>query len=212
MFSSSHHLWRRLRRRVFAGATLAAVAACAVGVPTQAPVIKSHAERYPCEAHPCGCQDAESCWRDCCCMTDGEKLAWAARTGVTPPVFVVAAAAHEHGHEQQAEACEVAVADCCSEAAPARDTGDSCCESSAAADVAESPAVPHGVTFVMIHAAMKCRGLSVTVALLPPSLPVVSVEFFPPLVERFESLIVASLLYESPCPGVSTPPPDAALS
>jgi hypothetical protein len=212
MFSSSRHFWRRVQRRVFAGATLAAVLACAVGVPTRAPVVKSHAERYPCEAHPCGCQDAESCWRDCCCYTAGEKLAWAERVGVTPPEYVVAAAAVEPSQYHDDAACEVAAADCCGSAAPTCETEDSCCAST---QVPASTAAPHesrGVTFVMIHAAMKCRGLSVTVAWLPPSLPVVAAEFFPPPIERFESPIAASILYEPPCPAVSTPPPDAALA
>lgn len=64
----------------------------------------------------------------------------------------------------------------------------------------------------MLHAAMKCRGLTVSVALLPPSLPAESCELIEPAVVRFIAPTAAPLLYESPTSGVPTPPPDAKLS
>jgi hypothetical protein len=64
----------------------------------------------------------------------------------------------------------------------------------------------------MLHAAMKCLGLTVSVALLPPSLPAASFEFVEPAVEHFALPASAPLMYESPTIGVPTPPPDAALS
>ncbi|GAB4385534.1 MAG: hypothetical protein Kow0022_11770 [Phycisphaerales bacterium] len=42
-------------------------------------------ERYPCEAHGCGCSSAEECWHDCCCYTLDQRLVWAIRNGVQPP-------------------------------------------------------------------------------------------------------------------------------
>ena len=45
---------------------------------------------FPCQSHRCGCATAEKCWRDCCCFTMAEKLAWAKSHGVTPPAYVVA--------------------------------------------------------------------------------------------------------------------------
>lgn len=59
-------------------ATLAAW--CLPAVPQEA-----GAQRFPCEACPCGCGTAEHCWKKCCCHTLPERLAWARREGVRPP-------------------------------------------------------------------------------------------------------------------------------
>lgn len=56
---------------------------------------KDLSQPFPCQHSRCGCQDAASCWQKCCCHTDREKLAWAAKNGVTPPAFVVARAKAE---------------------------------------------------------------------------------------------------------------------
>lgn len=45
----------------------------------------SEPQRYPCEAHGCGCSSAEECWHDCCCYTLQQRLVWAIRNGVQPP-------------------------------------------------------------------------------------------------------------------------------
>lgn len=47
------------------------------------------AERFPCEACPCGCGTAEHCWNRCCCHTLPQRLAWARREGVRPPDEVI---------------------------------------------------------------------------------------------------------------------------
>lgn len=204
---------RRLGRSAIAAATLAAVAACAVGVPQPAVVSKSHAEHYPCENHPCGCGDAESCWRDCCCFSDREKLAWAERAGVTPPAFVVAAAREESDQRCAATAHAERTDSCCSRKTSCCSAGGAECDGGPTAEStvsAKSPSRQGG--WIMLHAAMKCRGLAVSVALLPPSLPAATAEIFKPAVVRFVSQAAEPLLYESPYNGVSTPPPDAALS
>jgi hypothetical protein len=198
--------WRSLRRRAVATATVVAVAACAVGVPVPAYLQKHSVERYPCEQHPCGCMDAESCWRDCCCMTHGEKLAWARQAGVRPPAFVVAAAAREI---IVAKTSHPAGGGCCS----AKATPKSCCSSGGgccSSKVAATPARKRGMRVVAFHAAMKCRGLTVSVALLPPSLPILNAEFFPPVVERYEVRVDDSHLRECPYLAIPTPPPRCA--
>lgn len=43
------------------------------------------AERFPCEACPCGCGTAEYCWKSCCCHTLAQRIAWADRNDVRPP-------------------------------------------------------------------------------------------------------------------------------
>ena len=70
----------------------------ALGIPIPMPLPSSPAspnEMFPCMNCPCGCRTAERCWRHCCCYTMPQKLAWARAHGVTPPAFVVEAAARE---------------------------------------------------------------------------------------------------------------------
>jgi len=80
-------------RRGVSAALLAAYVVVAAGVPL--PVTKGPAktgERYPCESCGCGCDSAEHCWRNCCCHTLAERLAWAEKSGVKPPDFALEAA------------------------------------------------------------------------------------------------------------------------
>ncbi len=213
------HLWRRTRKGVVAAGTLAAVAACAIGVPMPQVVNKPYsAERYPCEHHACGCVDAEACWHDCCCMTHIEKIAWAKREGVTPPEFAIAAAAREIAASRTQQ---VASHSCCD----AKKQASGCCSAKGHAEVAqastccekveaccEESEAPRGYRIISLHAAMGCRGLTVSVSLLPPSLPVTDLEFLAPPLVRFASFRVESLLYESPTLGIATPPPDCAAT
>ncbi|MEX2358051.1 MAG: hypothetical protein WEE51_06950 [Pirellulaceae bacterium] len=83
-----------LPRRLVAWLLLPCLLAIGTGVsiPT-APATLSHekdlSQPFPCQHSRCGCRDAASCWQKCCCHTDREKLAWAAKNGVTPPAFVI---------------------------------------------------------------------------------------------------------------------------
>jgi hypothetical protein len=175
---------------------------CAVGVPLPTAVLKPHsAERYPCEHHACGCVDAKACWRDCCCMSHGEKLAWAEREGVAPPAFVIAAAARQIIAEKAA--AKPACSHCCE--AKQRADGEAACASNVAA-AKNQPA--RGVGFVMLHEAMKCRGLTVSVSLLPPSLPAMTDDFEPLVIERFLHQLGCGFLYDEPTFAVASPPPD----
>jgi hypothetical protein len=56
---------------------------------------------------------------------------------------------------------------------------------------------------------MKCRGVSATIAVLPPSLPSVPTERALQLVLRYFSPPRESMLYDSPAYGVEPPPPDS---
>jgi hypothetical protein len=50
---------------------------------------------FPCMNRPCGCQNADQCWRSCCCHTKAERMAWARARGVEPPIDQVAASPDE---------------------------------------------------------------------------------------------------------------------
>ena len=97
--------------------------AVASGLPFPMPdsaVKKDLSKPFPCMNRPCGCQNADQCWHECCCFTMREKLAWAEANGVTPPDFVREAAAREAladasnaGHENGALCQEKHCCCCC---------------------------------------------------------------------------------------------------
>lgn len=62
----------------------------ALGIPLPTLSVKASKEPFPCMNHRCGCQSAEQCWRDCCCMTLEERLIWARENHVRPPDYVLA--------------------------------------------------------------------------------------------------------------------------
>jgi hypothetical protein len=147
-------------------------------------------------------------------MNHAAKLAWAEREGVTPPAFVVAAAKREAktqaklaGAEGGAVSKAKVARGCCSA------KKQSCCSAAKTCCSSEPAAEPTGrsIKIVNLIAAMKCRGLSVSVALLPPSLPVDLSQFFPNVARRFETPLGASLLYDEPMLAVASPPPDGAV-
>jgi hypothetical protein len=51
---------------------------------TPPPIDKDHADTFACASHGCGCLTAEVCWKQCCCFTQAERLAWAAKHDVAP--------------------------------------------------------------------------------------------------------------------------------
>ncbi|HMP08263.1 MAG TPA: hypothetical protein PJ982_18090 [Lacipirellulaceae bacterium] len=59
---------------------------------------------------------------------------------------------------------------------------------------------------------MKCRGLSVTAAALPPSLPVALCEFFPSVVVHYIDDLNGGLLYQAPWLPIATPPPEPSAA
>ena len=45
---------------------------------------------FPCMDSPCGCQNAEQCWRSCCCTTLEQRIDWARKNHIKPPDFAIA--------------------------------------------------------------------------------------------------------------------------
>lgn len=123
-----HHLYTLRRvirasfRRVVSLLLLSSLVAGVVGLPVLSLPAKK-AGRFPCESCPCGCATAESCWDNCCCHSDVEKLDWAAVHGVQPPAFLVARVAAS-GYSHVVRVPDIA--------APSRNL--SCCHASAACE------------------------------------------------------------------------------
>ena len=56
---------------------------------------KDKSKPFPCMNSPCGCRDADQCWRHCCCHSLAERLAWVRENHVEPPDEVIAEAKAE---------------------------------------------------------------------------------------------------------------------
>jgi hypothetical protein len=152
----------------------------------------------------CGCVNADMCWRDCCCHTNSQKLAWATQHGVKVPEFVLEQVAAETSTDS-AELAEVKpccrqrvltakVRSCC-----ARKSG--CCTETQAH---EPPLIP-GV--LAIHS-LKCRGLSLSLSLLPPSVPTDEIGSELPLLPGENVLLAECPLYQPPFFEAVVPPPE----
>src|SRR5579872_5866002 len=80
--------WRTCRYRAGGALSLVAYLLATLGLPLPARARKETAGvPFPCQDHPCGCRTAEQCWKNCCCFTPAERLAWAKAHHVTPPAY-----------------------------------------------------------------------------------------------------------------------------
>lgn len=88
MRHGSCHPWSIRRRGFCVGLALLAYMLTALGIPLPAaPPTKDRRQPFPCQDRACGCQNAEECWRHCCCFSPEERLAWAEARGITPPAY-----------------------------------------------------------------------------------------------------------------------------
>jgi len=94
---------RRLLAFVVAASLLVSVVPIPVG--RSAPQDKDSSRPFPCQNRPCGCRSADQCWKQCCCFTNAQKVAWARSRGVHPPAFVLAAAQSETRSATTKTAC-----------------------------------------------------------------------------------------------------------
>ena len=145
----------RLRRFVFplcGWTSLAAYMLLASGLPILIPGAseKDLSQPFPCMNCACGCRNAEQCWRNCCCHTLTERLAWARENQVQPPDYVLAEA-----RAQGIDACDVGhESHCC------------CCCAKPKANTAS-----HKSSVVLVQA-LQCSGiasdyLAIGVAIVP---------------------------------------------
>ena len=193
----------------FAGVLAAvSVAIATIGIPLPIPFVKDTSELFPCMNCGCGCVNAEMCWRDCCCFTNSQKLAWANEHGVKVPDYLLAQISQEadtHEHDElenmkpccRARALAARQASCCTKKS-------GCCESK---KNAEAPAFLPGL--LAIHA-LKCQGHSLSLSLLPPSVPTDNVGTELPLLPQESILLAESYLYQPPSFDAVVPPPEFA--
>lgn len=170
------------------------------------------AERFPCEACPCGCGTAEHCWNDCCCHTPTQRLAWARKEGVRPPESALDSAEQAgldvsrwrkpRGFQVTLPALgeEQALADlppCCRKARLAA-------QSKTAPPAEDKPPADSGIALL---SAMACQGLAEAWMSLGEAPPVATPEWIEAAVPAFAAESPAPLWCprtEAPTP----PPPD----
>lgn len=151
-------------------------------------------------------------------MSHREKLAWARENGVTPPEFVVFAAKREAAAElaktnAHADHEKVAQHACCSSADACCSKARSCC--SAAEQVSEDEYTQAersddgSSKFTLMFLALRCRGVSISVGMLPPCLPVSLGSTEATDVAVYDLRPIEANLYQSPVIPVTSPPPDS---
>lgn len=150
-----------IRCRLMRWSALLVYVCVSCGFSAPIPSGKDLSRPFPCMHSRCGCQNADQCWRSCCCHTASERLAWASKHGVTPPDYV----------QQLATQAEPAQKSCCSSAKPAAKANaakSSCCASHAEHKCAQQRHTEpdRGVSFLQ---AMRCRGLSANWIGMAPS-------------------------------------------
>jgi hypothetical protein len=132
MFWFARKFWRHLFRRLFACVSLFAYLATVLGMPLPQGQAKDHSQPFPCQDNPCGCQNAEQCWRHCCCHSPEERLAWARANGIEPPAYAELPASAGWQSVRVRDQVASEPASCCSCRKPPPDgarprSGKSCC-------------------------------------------------------------------------------------
>ena len=172
---------RAFLRGLLVGVCVVAHLAVTIGFPLpEAVAIDPKSKPFPCQHHRCGCRSAEQCWRDCCCMSMEEKLAWAEKNGVTPPDYVAAAvrkAAADRLAKSDGDRLPTSSKSCCSAPRVASSSkpccsASPCCRQSSDKPAAAKAEIRRQIGWVIGSHALKCQGLAMhwvsCGAVLPP--------------------------------------------
>ena len=166
------------------------VGICAVVLPLPVTILvpsdpvseKDLSQPFPCMNRPCGCRSAEQCWKQCCCFTNVQKVAWAKANHVQIPDFVVVAAEKESSAEKpcccstksktdavsKPDETVIGVAGtCCSDRNTKCPTAPSVKSSRTAAS--SSAKTPGRIKWVLAVKAAECQGQSGFWLTLPPA-------------------------------------------
>ena len=216
-------MFSRLRRfRVTAWLAIAGYALLASGLPLPLGMLtprgdaladtrlaaKDRSRPFPCMDKPCGCATAEQCFKNCCCHTPAERLAWAKAHSVEPAVLAALEkrlAADAAGAKPAGSCCAAKATKkpaCCSgRGVPPRNLAD---EPDVCADYQSLAAEPAGddsepgspdeptqspprMRTVTLQAMLACGGILTQWLAVGGSLPPLKVEAarpLPPLVDR----------------------------
>ncbi len=147
----------------------------AIGLPLPLAGRKDLSRPFLCMYSRCGCQNAEQCYRSCCCHTAAERLAFARSHGDVPPPELLA----------MVEA----------EATPIATTKRSCCSDKGCTTPATEPSPSSmerdSYSEVVIQDSLACRGIGLLWQHAATALP-------PPVVELTVSIVEIDV-----CPVIS---------
>jgi len=200
------------------------------GVPLPRPSEKDLSKPFPCATRACGCMSAESCWKDCCCFTLEQKLAWAAENGVEAPQWLLAET--RPLARRASEGCcsqKVATPTCC-QRTPGAGTADrwsaygspeACCSAAAkleirnqkseiastraCCDQPKPPTKTSGWVFGM--QARKCKGQGTDWLALASVLPAPPRVMWHPNIIAIERTTISACMFERIFLDPPTPPP-----
>lgn len=164
MFFRQMTNWRPLRHRLCSLLLLLSVCAATVPIPLASPArpAKDTSRPFPCQNRPCGCRSAEQCWKQCCCFTNAQKIAWARANHVTAPDYVYVAAAQESKSPVSRKTCcapKSKEALCCRSESLVDETVGQGSSKVAQSDAAK-PDDRESVDYVIAVMAEQCRGQS----------------------------------------------------
>jgi hypothetical protein len=191
-------------RQVVATLSLAAFLAATAGLPVihpwLSPLGKDLSQPFPCQHSACGCQNAEACWRGCCCRTNRQKLAWAEEHGVKAPTYVA----------QQAQREKVVGSCCLNTKKPSGVFGGSACCASARADAANDSRPPdRPLPWALSLSARKCQGLPQLWLILSAAMPVPPATGWQFSWQIADDVSLESTVFDSLAQSPATPPPRA---
>lgn len=154
----------------------------AIPVPSNSAGQKDLSQPFPCMNRPCGCRSAEECWKQCCCFTNVEKVAWAEANQVRIPNFVVVAAEKESSADKPCCCSAESKTDAARKPDKAANGVAGTCCSDRKMESAKAPAVKPDRTevslfgktsvrikWVLAVKAAECQGQSVFCLTLPPA-------------------------------------------
>lgn len=152
---------------------------------------KDRSVPFPCMDKPCGCRNAEQCFKSCCCSSKAERIVWAKEHQVADEYLAIAIESKEQPVATKSCCASKAATSCCK---PAEKTASCCEKASPQKHCCEQQPNPtrskqRPTPGFSVLAAMKCKGLQIGALGVPLSLPV-SLEL--------------PLLFEAPLLGVVT--------
>lgn len=185
---------------------------------------KDRSVPFPCMHKPCGCRNAEQCFKSCCCMTKAERIAWAKEHSVSEKYIKFASEAEDQPPQKQSSCCvKQATTNCCqAESRPPSCCGkhqaagdkDECCSKAPGFSTKSVPVrkpVQKSSPGISFLAAMKCQGLGTTWLGVPLAVPPVFGEWCF-ILSATETVVVLDNFYAAFADAPSTPPPNFILA
>ncbi len=177
---------------------------------------KDRSVPYPCMDKPCGCRNAEQCFKSCCCSTKAERIAWAKQHHVAEHYLTIAEQAEEKPATVKSCCVSKATSLCCDSATKVETKPLSCCArpSPQSKQPSEEPtkerqSSKRNFPGISLLAALRCSGLQVGALGVPLSLPA-SLELDLPLTAPLIGSVEHDTpIFSSPVDTPDAPPPRA---